>query len=102
MTVQEVKWAITAVTPLDTPQLQEIVDTEFLQVADIDVMLRTCKDYDEIGASLRAHPVATAITLLSYIRERDTALEEIVDMHLFARSLAARDVTSGRSYVQEV
>ena len=47
-------------------------------------------------------PVATAITLLSYVRERDTALEGIVDMHLFARSLAARDVTSGRSYVQEV
>ena len=102
MTVQEVEWAINAVAPLDTPQLQEIVDTEFLHVADIDAKLRTCPDYDEIGASLRAHPVATAVTLLSYVRERDTALEGIVDMHLFARSLAARDVTSGRSYVQEV
>ena len=102
MTVQEVEWAINAVAPLDTPQLQEIVDTEFLHVADIDAKLRTCPDYGEIGASLRAHPVATVVTLLSYVRERDTALEGIVDMHLFARSLAARDVTSGRSYVQEV
>ena len=87
-------------TPLDTPQLQEIVDTEFLQVAEIDVMLRTCPDYDEIGASFRAHTIATAITLLSYVHERDTALEGIVDMHLFARSLAERDVTSGSSNVQ--
>ena len=44
MTVQEVEWAINAVTSLDTPQLQGIVDTEFLQVADIDAMLRTCLD----------------------------------------------------------
>ena len=73
-----------------------------LQVADIDAMFRFCPDCDKIGPSLRTHPVATAITLLSYVRKRDTALERIVDMHLFARSLAARDVTSGRPYVQEV
>ena len=78
------------------------MDTEYLQVAEIDAMLRTCPEYDEIGASFRMHPLATAITLLSNIRERDTALEGIVDMHLIVRSLAARDVTSDRSYVQEV
>ena len=65
MTTQEVELAINAVTLLDTPQFQGILYTKFLQVADTDAMLRTCPDYEKIGASLRAHPVATAIKRLS-------------------------------------
>lgn len=81
--------------------LQQVLQGDVLAVEEIDAKLRICPNYDEIETTLRTQTVATASTLFSHIRQRVAAFEELVDMHIYARSLAARDVTSGVPYAHE-
>lgn len=98
MTVQDIDKAIAEMTAMDAAEMQQRVNKEVLDVGGADEQFHLNPDYDVIETTQSKLPVASASTLLSYIRQQDVALEEILSMHLFARSLAVRDVTSGATY----
>ncbi|GAB9476506.1 hypothetical protein Gpo141_00013570, partial [Globisporangium polare] len=84
--------------PLESSAVMEVSKTQLLDVRDLDIQFRSDPNYDMIEKTIKEKPIAASSTMLSYIRMRDTALDELVDMHLFARCLATPRLLLGSNY----